>query len=127
MSSVRSRSHIQLTQILQEQLVTNEPRSSMSQSRSHEEMAAFWDTHDATDFDAQTHEVPMQFDLRSRRHYLAIDPEVLTRLRQAATARGLSVESLANLWLQERLLTSTVNAASARTLAESKEPYAPEE
>ncbi|HJW83966.1 MAG TPA: hypothetical protein VJ754_06650 [Anaerolineae bacterium] len=35
---------------------------------------------------------------------LAIDPEVLARLRDAASARGLSAESLANLWLQERVL-----------------------
>ena len=67
-------------------------------------MADFWDAHDATDFDDQTHEVPVEFDLRSRRHYIAIDPEVLARLRDAASARGLSAESLANLWLQERVL-----------------------
>lgn len=105
----------------------DKPLASISQARSLEELAEFWDTHDATDFDAQTHEVSLEFDLRSRRHYLAIDPEVLTRLREAATARGLSAESLANLWLQERLLTSMANKASARTLAEPQEPYAHEE
>jgi hypothetical protein len=105
----------------------NNPPASFSQARTLEEMAEFWDTHDATDFDAQTHEVAMEFDLRSRRHYLAIDPEILTRLRMAATARGLSTESLANLWLQERLLASPASKASTRTLAESQEPYTPEE
>jgi len=35
---------------------------------------------------------------------IAIDPEVLSRLREEAAARGLSAESLANLWLQERIL-----------------------
>jgi len=105
----------------------NKSLSSISQAQSVEEMAEFWDTHDATDFDAQTHEVSMEFDLRSRRHYLAIDPEVLTRLREAATARGLSAESLANLWLQERLLTSRSDKAAVRTLAEPQEPYTPEE
>ena len=78
--------------------------SSISRSRSIREMADFWDTHDASDFDDQTHEVSIEFDLRSRRHYIAIDPEVLARLRDAASARGLSAESLANLWLQERVL-----------------------
>jgi len=105
----------------------NKSLSSISQAQSVEEMAEFWDTHDATDFDAQTHEVSMEFDLRSRRHYLAIDPEVLTRLREAASARGLSTESLANLWLQERLLTSLSGKAAIRTLAEPPEPYTPEE
>ena len=78
--------------------------SSISRSRSIREMADFWDTHDASDFDDQTHEVSIEFDLRSRRHYIAIDPDVLARLRDAASARGLSAESLANLWLQERVL-----------------------
>jgi hypothetical protein len=66
-------------------------------------MAEFWDTHDATDFDEQTHEVSIEFDLRSRRHYIAIEPDLLAQLRKAAMARGVSTESLANLWLQEHL------------------------
>lgn len=79
-------------------------RSSISQSRSIKEMADFWNTHDATDFDDQTHEVEISFDLRSRRHYVAIDPDLLARLRALAHERGLSAESLANLWLQEHVL-----------------------
>lgn len=67
--------------------------SSISHSRALEEMAEFWDAHDATDFDDQTHEVDMEFDLRTRRHYIAIDPDVLARLREAVTARGVSIES----------------------------------
>ena len=67
-------------------------------------MADFWDEHDATDFHDKTHEVDIQFDLGARRHYIAIDPDLLASLRQEAKARGLSAESLANLWLQERLL-----------------------
>jgi len=77
---------------------------SISGARSLAELADFWDTHDATEFDAQTHEVEMTFDLRSRRHYVAVDPDVLGRVRQLAQARGLSTESLVNLWLQERAL-----------------------
>jgi predicted DNA binding CopG/RHH family protein len=78
--------------------------SSISKSRSIAEMAEFWDTHDATDFEGQTQPVEFEFDLRSRRHYIAIDPDLLARLRDVAAARGLSAESLANLWLQERVL-----------------------
>ena len=83
----------------------NENVSSISKSRTIAEMAVFWDTHDATDFEEETVEVDMTFDLNFRRHYVAIDPDLLTRLRQAAAARGLATESLINLWLQERLLS----------------------
>jgi hypothetical protein len=78
--------------------------SSISGARSLVELGEFWDTHDATEFDAQTYEAAMEFDLRSHRHYIAIDPDLLRQLRDIATARGLSTESLANLWLQERML-----------------------
>ena len=39
--------------------------SSISHSRSLEEMAEFWDTHDATDFEDQTYEVDEQAMLDS--------------------------------------------------------------
>jgi hypothetical protein len=80
--------------------------SSLSKSRSIEEMAEFWDTHDAADYDEQTQPVEIEFDLETRRHYIAIDPELQERLRKLAQARGISLESLANLWLQERALAA---------------------
>jgi hypothetical protein len=80
--------------------------SSISHSKSIAEIAAFWDEHDATEFEDQTHEVEMTFDLSIRRHYVAIDPSLLQKLRQTAASRGLNTESLINLWLQERLLST---------------------
>lgn len=87
--------------------------SSLSQSRSLEEMAEFWDTHDGST-------APHVCDLRQRRHYIAVDPDALTRLREAALARGLGIESLASLWLQERALTL---APSFKAVAEAREKY----
>ena len=84
--------------------------SSLSKSRSIEEMADFWDTHDAADYDDQTKEAEIEFDLETRRHYIAIDPELRDRLRKLAQARGISLESLANLWLQERALATEAQA-----------------
>ena len=81
--------------------------SSISGARSIDEMGEFWDAHDVTDFDDQTREVEFAFDLQRRRHYIAIDPDLLARLCQLAAERGLSAGSLANLWLQERVLHST--------------------
>lgn len=86
--------------------------SSISQSRSIKEMAEFWETHDATDYDDQTYKVTMEFDLQTRHHYVAIDPELLARLRKLAQTRGISLESLANLWLQERALASENQVSS---------------
>ncbi len=35
-----------------------------------------------------------------------IDPELIVQLRQISQLRGIIMESLANLWLQERILTA---------------------
>ena len=78
--------------------------SSISKASSIAEMAEFWDTHDATDFEAVTHEVDIEFDLKNRRHYIAIDPDVLGMLREQSDRRGIGLESLANLWLQEKAM-----------------------
>ena len=98
--------------------------SSLSHSSTLADMADFWDTHDATEFDAQTHEVAMSFDLRTRRHYIAVDPDVLAQVREAAAARGLSIESLANLWLQERALSVK---SKATAVAETRTEYKAED
>jgi len=81
-------------------------KSNISQSKSIAETAAFWDEHDATEFEEQTHEVDVTFDLTVRRHYVAIDPALLQKLQETAVSRGLNTESLINLWLQERLLST---------------------
>ncbi len=47
------------------------------------------------------------FDLQFRSHYVAIDPDLLEGQRKVAASRGLSAESLINLWLQEKLLAPT--------------------
>jgi len=73
----------------------------LSKSGSLQELAEFWDTHDLTDFEDQIHEVHFEVDIRSRKHYVAIDPDLITEVRRVA--RGLSTESLINLWLQQRL------------------------
>ncbi len=76
----------------------------ISKARTLREIGEFWDSHDATDFEAETYPVEFNVDIRARRHYVAMDPDLLKRLRQVAQSRGISAESLINLWLQERLV-----------------------
>ena len=75
--------------------------TSVSKSRTLQELANFWDTHDTTDY--PLNQVEFEVDVTARRHLVAIDPEILAGVRELAHARGLSTESLINLWLQERL------------------------
>ena len=78
--------------------------TSISKARTLREIGDFWDDHDAAEFEAETYPVKFDVEIQSRRHYVAMDPELLERLRQEAQARGISAESLINLWLQERLM-----------------------
>lgn len=80
--------------------------TSISHSHTLEELAEFWDTHDTTDY--PLNRVEFEVDIRARRHYVAVDPDILNGLRQVAMSRGLSTESLINLWLQERLTATTL-------------------
>jgi len=75
--------------------------TSVSKSRSLREMADFWDSHDTADY--PLNRVEFEVNVSARQHYVAVDPDLLAEVRQAAHTRGLSTESLVNLWLKERL------------------------
>lgn len=76
--------------------------ASISQARTLEGIAEFWDTHSLADYWDQTREV--EFEIRAkRRRRITLDPDVYARVAVQAHARGLSPETLVNLWLTERL------------------------
>jgi len=77
--------------------------SSISQARTLEEIAEFWDTHSLADYDDQTYEVEMQFDPSARRTYVGIEPKLLQEVRQVASERRVSTQTLVNLWLRQRI------------------------
>jgi hypothetical protein len=83
--------------------MADEKASSISQARTLDEMAEFWDTHSLADYDDQTYEVDMTFDLSARRSVVSIDPELLEELRRIARERQVSTQTLVNLWLRQRV------------------------
>ncbi|MBI3302425.1 MAG: hypothetical protein HYZ72_10180 [Deltaproteobacteria bacterium] len=82
---------------------SDEPRlTSISKARTLDEISDFWDTHSLADYWDQTQEV--EFEVRAqRRRRVTLDPEVYARVEAQARARGISPETLVNLWLAERL------------------------
>jgi hypothetical protein len=76
--------------------------SSISRSRTLDEMAEFWETHSLADFEDQTHEVEMTFDPSARRSLVNIEPELMTELRRIARQRRVSTQTLVNIWLRQR-------------------------
>jgi hypothetical protein len=67
-----------------------------------EAAAEFWDTHDLTDYRDEFREVKdVTIDLNPRR--LRLEDELARRIGQLARQRGVSSETLVNLWLQQKL------------------------
>jgi predicted phosphatase len=76
--------------------------TTISKARTIEEIATFWDTHDLTDFEDQTREVEIEVCL-PRRRKVTLAPELADRVAERARRDGISVETLVNLWVGEKL------------------------
>lgn len=66
-----------------------------------EEASEFWDTHSIAD--VPTRGVDVEYEPKGHTTLVAIEDELLDQLSRCARARGVSVETLVNLWLQEKL------------------------
>lgn len=78
-------------------------KTSLSKSSSLRELADFWDTHDLADYENKTHEVHFDVELKTKKRYVALDPDLIPKVRKVARSRGLNVESLVNLWVQQKV------------------------
>ncbi len=65
-----------------------------------EEAAEFWETHSLADYEDLTEEVDAEISLV--RNHFRVDRELAHRISQIARRRGISSETLVNLWLQEK-------------------------
>lgn len=76
--------------------------TSISKAQTLEEIGDFWDTHSLADYADQVSEV--DFEVRaSPRHRVTLDPEIFGNIVSQALRRGVSPETLINMWLAERL------------------------
>ena len=81
----------------------NKSRSSLSKARSYREIGDFWDTHDLTEFWDRTKSAGFEVDLKSEVTYYAVDSALSKKVRTIAQKRGVSADTLLNLWVQEKL------------------------
>lgn len=78
-------------------------KSAISEARSDEEIGEFWDHHDLGEHWAATQPAEFTVEIGSQSTYFAVEPTLSARLRVSAAKRGVSAETLLNLWLQERV------------------------
>ena len=80
-----------------------ENKSAISKAKNYLEIGEFWDSHDLGEFWDETEEANFEIDLQSDVFYFAVETSLSSKLHLIAEKRGVSVETLINLWLQEKL------------------------
>ena len=78
-------------------------RSTISKVKSYKEIGDFWDTHDLSDFWDQTKKVEFGVDIKSEIIYCSLDKKLAEKVQSIAQRRGVSADTLINLWVQEKL------------------------
>lgn len=81
----------------------NRNESSISKARSYREIGEFWDTHDLAEYWEHTEPIELEFDLQSEVAYYPVDVTLSAKVNSVARRRGVSPETLLNLWIQEKL------------------------
>lgn len=88
-------------------------KSSISQAQSYQETGEFWDTHDVTDYWEATEPVEFEVDIQSEVRYCPLERTLVNQVNRIAWQRGVSVETLVNLWIQEKLAQEFAPASVA--------------
>jgi hypothetical protein len=81
--------------------------SSISNATTLDDMGAFWDTHDFTEHDTAEPDVVVTF-----RRTIAIEAQLWDAIAHEAQLRGVTIETLVNLWLQQKLTDSPPQRAA---------------
>ena len=78
-------------------------KSSVSEATSYKEIGAFWDAHDLAGLWDKTEAASFAVDIQSEVTYYAIDKMLSDKIQSVAQKRGVTADTLINLWVQEKL------------------------
>ena len=70
---------------------------------SYEEAAAFWGTHDTTDYPDSFETVTIETEFKRRRYEVEIDEDLMSMLHEQAQKRGVAVSQLVSELLREKI------------------------
>jgi len=78
-------------------------KSKLPRTDSIDELAAFWDTHDSTDFDDELEEVEEPVFVRETPIKVHLRSSEAEAVQQMAQAKGVSREELIRAWVLQKL------------------------
>ena len=80
--------------------------------RSFDALADFWDNHDLTDYEDELEEVKYKIAKKPSHQFILSLSDKLTReMRIIVRREGVSMQTLVNLWIQERLQQAPKHSA----------------
>ena len=80
-----------------------------------EEAAEFWDNHSTADYDDLMRDVHFDVDIKRRTFLVPVDGSIAREITAIAKREGLGLETLVNLWLQEKLMEKFSNQTTAES------------
>lgn len=78
-------------------------KTSISKATSYKEIGEYWDTHDITEIWDQTKRVEFDVQIESEVTYYPLEKSLSEGVQNLAKKRGVSSETLLNLWVQQKL------------------------
>ena len=67
------------------------------------EASDYWDKHDITDYWDDTKDVKFRASLKKEPKYIALEESIAKKALAVAKEKRVSIETLVNLWLKEKL------------------------
>jgi hypothetical protein len=83
-------------------------KSSISQGQSYQEIGEYWDNHDLGEVWDQTETADFVLSGHAKTTYYPVESNLSQKLHAAAQQRGVSAQTLLNLWLQEKVTQEPV-------------------
>ena len=78
-------------------------KTSISKATSYKEIGDYWDSHDVTEIWDQTKKVEFDVQIESEVTYYPLEKSLSEGVQNLAKKRGVSSETLINLWIQQKL------------------------
>ena len=81
----------------------NDVKKSISEGHSYLEIGEYWDNHDLSDVWEQTEAADFVVSGHAKTTYYPVESTLSQKLHDVAQQRGVSAQTLLNLWLQEKM------------------------
>ena len=78
-------------------------KTPISKAGSYKKIAEYWDTHDLANVWGKTRTTRFKVDIQSEVTYYSLDKALSKQVQSVARDRGISADTLINLWVQEKL------------------------